>query len=434
MRPTHALRVAVFVVAALLAAPAAADADELLDTITHDAAKRTVTVGTAPLTAGTRYVLEATGTKDSKSTESGFGFRYDALYCYGGIGFDHEECVRSGPSDHGHHDSGFRVAIEGAAATAFRAIDGFGGPVVDYDPNHSYTVPFTAPSSGRLAVGDDYAFGVCGPGSGCVNQTTGSYTVKIFGPAAAQPPPSATATPGGGGGDGTPTPCAAASVLRGRVCADKLIQFGVPAGYDAPSFGKPITITSADIPPQTTKVLLELGIDDPEIQRIVVTMMVRQRAKRRQDELEGCILMGQLIKDYGRGIDGGRIGAYLGGKNGALFHGCTKFLVGEYEAGRGRSAHIAADGCDIYFVPLFPKGKPINKRRRAQQLRLAPKVLTGSCTATRNTFSGTLGAQGKARTVNRLFDGRMRTAVASIAPKGAKVRSGSHLAVKWSVP
>jgi hypothetical protein len=360
------------------------------------------------------------------STQSGFGYRYDAVYCYEGIGFDHPECAHTGPSDHSSHSSGFRVGIDGAAA--YGAIDSFGNGIVDYDPNHSYSVAFIAPSSGKLAVGDDYAFGACAPGSGCVNSTTGSYTVKIFGPAATSTPPDTTPPAS------TPTACTAAVALISRKCTDLPLQFGPPMVYDAPDFGNPVVISSDDLPPETKKVLLEVGIDDPEIQRIVVTALVRQRAKHLNDQLDGCVVMGLLFRDYSQQVTGARVNDVGGGKLGALLHACTKFLVQEYEAGRGRSAHIAADGCGIYFVPLFPKGKPIDKRRRTRELKRASSILRGSCTATNNTFSVSLQSHGKGNTLNQFFSGRPRTAVTGIAPKGKTVSPGSHLAVRWSLP
>src|SRR5688572_17739980 len=95
-----------FLLALFLLAPAPAHgAEQLLDTLTVDPDSRSVMSGTVTLKQGTRYVIEVTGTMKSTGQE-GFGYLYDALYCYAGVNFDHEECEdeRRDPNNKTHRN------------------------------------------------------------------------------------------------------------------------------------------------------------------------------------------------------------------------------------------------------------------------------------------------------------------------------------------
>lgn len=180
--------------------------------------------------------------------------------------------------------------------------------------------------------------------------------------------------------------------------------------------------------------LLELGIDDPEIQRIVVTTLIRLRNKHLNDALYGCVLLGSNIHDYSHAVTGPNINVVINGKLGTILHACAKIIVGEYEQAPRRRAHVAAAGCEIYFVPLWPKGKRVTDRKRNRALKLGAAALRGGCSTTANTVRVSLSAHGRGRTMNQLLVGRARTAAVSIAPRGKKKTPGSHLTVSWSAP
>ena len=104
------LAVGAVLVPAAQGRPQAASADVLLETITVDPGAPTLPPpGKVTLTKGTRYTLEVSGT-DSVVGPQGFGYNYDALYCYGGIGFDHPECQ---PPTHSSDE--LQIGITGCA-------------------------------------------------------------------------------------------------------------------------------------------------------------------------------------------------------------------------------------------------------------------------------------------------------------------------------
>src|SRR3712207_3541931 len=107
----------------LLAPATAGAAEQLLDTITVEPASTSLAKGTYPLKKGQRYVIEVTGMMDSVNTDGGYGYRYDALYCVSGIGFDHEECEdeRRDPKNRTLRNHNFGIGTAGV----WRRIDQF---------------------------------------------------------------------------------------------------------------------------------------------------------------------------------------------------------------------------------------------------------------------------------------------------------------------
>ena len=181
----RSLAAAAAVALSLLAPATAGAAEQLLETLTVDPDSRSVMSGTVTLKKGTRYVIEVTGTMQSTGN-GGFGYKFDALYCYAGVGFDHEECEdeRRDPANQTQRQSNWWLSA--GPGEDWRLPDQFtttskpvgDTPVVAYDANHAYSMGFYPPADGPIkAVGDYGRF----PDPNEQNTTTGSFTVKVFG-------------------------------------------------------------------------------------------------------------------------------------------------------------------------------------------------------------------------------------------------------------
>ena len=177
-----------------------------LDTLTVDPAATSPTTGHVTLHPGTRYTMNISGTFQEVGRE-GYGFQYDAMYCYAGVGFDASagpQCQHTGNNDHSNRGGDFGVRVGNVTG----APDDFGSastPAPDqagevpYDPSHSYTFSFFAPQTGKLQAGGPFAFKPC-PTCG-TKISGGPIVIKIFGP-------------GPSGGGGPPTTCAAPRAFR----------------------------------------------------------------------------------------------------------------------------------------------------------------------------------------------------------------------------
>jgi hypothetical protein len=165
---------------------AGAAGETLIDTITIDATADSTKTGTVTLKRGTRYRLEVTGTM----TVSG-PLLYDAVYCYGertgGTQCDppRRDCCIDGPglsvrtSTAGGH---VRIDCNQDAPDTCSNATG-------YQASHIYSVNFHPNNDGKLTAIVRNATSACDPAE-CGETTTGSFTIKIYGPGPA------------GGGDG----------------------------------------------------------------------------------------------------------------------------------------------------------------------------------------------------------------------------------------
>ena len=225
MRARRAVAAAVVGVLALWLAPSASAANELLETVTVDAAATTVTRGAVQLNKGTKYELHVSGTF---TLANGYGQSYDedALYCYGDSGFDTPQCTPT--------PQRFGDFFIGSGSSSLQNIDAYqapggGGTPLGYSISHTYIVDFYPPADGPLTAGGYLAKYGC---NGCTTSISGTITIEIYGPSA--PPPSPPPPPSGASFTFPTVFCAGtASDLTGqtaplarRLCATrKLVTF-----------------------------------------------------------------------------------------------------------------------------------------------------------------------------------------------------------------
>jgi hypothetical protein len=438
--------------ALVLPAPAIA-AEELLDTITVPANSSTVIAGKYQLKAGTRYVIEVSGTEDSVNTNGGYGYRYDALYCVSGIGFDHEECEdeRRDPHNRTLRASDFQLS-SGSLTNDWRLADQFlttskpvgGQAAVDYDPNHSYTLGFYPPADGPIKAQTYYA--ATGGCPNCTNSTTGTFTVKVFGQPATTPPPNPTPTPtpAPGSGPDEPTCASAAAVIAhasqsGLPCGGTCMackKFGTTSVGKAPDPNKPVDVGGVTIDPDAREILFEAGITDAKSQQLIAALIVQARANRLRDQFWGCLHIGTLAPDPQQYP--GDYSAKNPQKLSAMVVACSKLIADEAgkEAASSKPVAIAsqAKGCRLLFFPIYTKKDRRSAKRRRQIAKAAQRTLDGGCDSSGSALTFRLKSKRKSMPIYKITNRKLSARLARVAPKGTPTPANAKLYVRWRKP
>jgi hypothetical protein len=420
-------------VLAVLAAPACASAaDGLLETITVDPASTTLTKGTVTLKSGTRYSLEVTGTQSVKGPE-GFGFQYDALYCFAGIGFDHPEC--SPPS---RGDGELMVTVGSEHPDAVDRFQSFAPhdrtKDLPYDPNHSYSMAFFAPQTGVLTAGGSDAWTQCKAAPNpCQDSVSGSFTIKIFGPA----------TSGGGGttGGGTGGGGACESSVFARVakaCGTADLPFGTAALLPVPEPENYVDISSGKLPAKTKEVDVGIDMTDAEIDKLVSILAL---AKRTQYERRDKALKDMLGACMLYGLAGGTITTSLDymsykkderidiGSLGATGVACVIYMQRHPEA-LGSRALSAKAGCRPQLLTVWKPGVKPSRRTLKQAQAAFASSATPSCTARHGHLALKLKAR-KGQTLNGLL-GKHAVATVTRKVKGtADDGPNARMSISW---
>lgn len=432
---------------ALLLAPAnARAAEQLLDTITVPANSSTIVQGTYQLKAGTRYVLEVSGTMKSTNTDGGYGHGYDALYCYEEYVVQSTSCAdaRKDPSNRTlrAHD----VHYSTGAAEDWRLPDQFTStskpatdtPAVDYDPNHTYVVGFYPPVSGPIKARTYYAYtGGC---PGCTNSTTGSFTVKIYGEPPAGTTPAPSPTPAPGASQPPPVACASASQLiaRAAACDETCIackKFGTTALLPVPKPNMPIDVGGVTISPEAKQILFEAGIEDAETQNLIATLIIQAKAQRLRDQFWGCLYIGNLAPDpYQQPWDHSPKNPV---KFPAMIQACSKLIAKEAEKeAAGKPVAVASQaGCKMLFFPIYRNRKESRSPMRRKQINSAARrSLDGGCAVQGGKMSFRVGSRRKGVPLYRLTGRKPGARLVRVARKGTPTPAGSKLYVRWRNP
>lgn len=418
---------------ALSAVPARA-ADEPLDTITVEAAGTSVVTGKVTLKAGTRYVIEVAGTMQSTGPE-GYGYQYDALYCYAGVKFDHEECEdeRRDPNNRTQRNANFVIGAGGGSGPKddWRISDQFtttskppsDTPAVGYDANHVYTVAFYPPADGPIRGAGSFALNPCPT---CQNTTTGSFTIKIFATATAAPAPSPSPTT-------TPKPaCAASSHFAVMsICNSclKCYDIGDFILQNVPPPGTPIDM-SVKLSDRVRQLFLDAGIEDADTQKIIATIIVRAKARALVDRLEGCLVFGGLERSDST------VWTNQSPKKSTLELACAKFVAdqAEREAGRPLGRAAAKSGCQVYFYPAYARNKRPSAKRRRQIGKAAQKAFNGGCAQQGGKLTLAIKSARKGVGLAKLTGGSVSTKIVRVAKPGAVVGPKGRLYGKWRLP
>ncbi len=411
-------------VALLLALPVSAHAaDGLLETITVDPAATTLTQGKVTLKEGTRYSLEVTGTQSVVGKE-GFGFRYDALWCYEGVGFDHPEC--SSPT---RGDGEFMVAV---GSDHPDAVDRFQSTAphdrtrdLAYDPNHSYSMGFFPPQTGVLTAGGSDAWSQCKAAPHpCEDTVSGSFTIKIFGPAS-----SGGGGTGGGGGGGGGGACDSSAFARvAKVCGTADLPFGTAAVLPAPAPGAATDISSGALPAGAKGVAVDVDFTDADVDRfIAILTFAKQQSFKRRSKLLNTLLGGCYFMTAGAAtaVPGNLIVA----AGGAIAVGCLEYIDRHHLL--DARVRTSAAGCRNSVVPVWRSGSHPSKRARRLALAAFKATAATSCKA-RSGHGFTIKVAARGKTSIKTIVGKHATAVVERRPHAGKSDGPNpRMTVSW---
>jgi hypothetical protein len=264
-------------IATTLALPASASA-ALLDTLRVDSAATSATKGDVTLVKGRTYTLRVSGTF-SEVASNGTGHRYDALFCTTGLGAAQNDCT-----DHPRAQN-FRVTT---GDNAFKDIDLFGGPLQDYETDHTYVVRFSPPATGVLRAGTARAYRPC---PSCAERSSGSITVQVHGTRRA------TSTGGGGDGGGKVTsrkPSCRSNLRATLAASNPYCPFGVLGILPAPRRGVAANVGSAPLPDSTRRLNLVVDLQDPDGEGFFdeYVAFVIKPTNPAEGQVDGCLVAG----------------------------------------------------------------------------------------------------------------------------------------------
>jgi hypothetical protein len=432
-----------FLLALMLAAPAnAGAAAELLDTLTVDPDSRSVMSGTVTLKKGTRYVIEVTGTMKSTGME-GRGYLFDALYCYAGVNFDHEECEdeRRDPNNKAHRNHNWWISA--GPGDDWRLADQFtttgkplqDTPVVAYDPNHAYSTGFYPPADGPIkAVGYYGRF----PDPNEQNDTSGSFTIKVFGEAATpspSPSPSATPSPSASPSPSpspTPSPCASAADRLARAAQAGCKDLGATWIMGFPEAMQATDIGGVKIPPDVKQIFLDAGITDAKDQQLIASIIIKAKHRKLLEDFYGCLAFGGLLPPSGRVFGSG--GPPDPGRPGALRLACSKIVAEAAGAAGTPLALSSAAGCKVFFYPLYTKAQKRSAKKRKRVKAAVKKAFAGGCAISDNNINLTMRSKQKGVPLAALTGRTLGARLSRTAGKGGASSPNSKLLIRWRKP
>ena len=111
----------------------------------------------------------------------------------------------------------------------------------------------------------------------------------------------------------------------------------------------------------------------------------------------------------------------------ALTEACRRLLIKNTSSGRA-SAHAAANGCEAVFVPAFPKGEKVTKRKRKRAVAAARRQLDVSCSRRPGRLSTSIRAR-HGKKLREVTSPRLRTFVGRRLTQGSV--EGQQLGVRW---
>jgi hypothetical protein len=407
----------------VLALPAAARAGPI-ETLTVDPGKASETTGTVRLDAGKRYTLKVSGTFSVVGPE-GYGFSYDALYCFAGVGFDHPECEHSGQSgDHAHRGGEFEIGI--STELRFAEIDQFavkGAPYTaadagkPYDPGHAYTVVFYPPKTGFLKAGGYATYNDC---SSCRSTWSGGpVTIEISGPSGG--------TGSGGGGSGG-VDCAMPARFA-FAAASKPCAFGAVASAPLGPPDKPSDVSSADLHPATRELAVIFDYAGGVADHVFFATLLHAHT-RIKDLFDGCLVMGGV--DPGDFIDTVyHEDPVARGVGSACLLMVAAIIRHAERQGAGRAA--AAGGCRVTYMPVWKAGSHPSRKTRRRARRLLRSRARASCaTLSPTRMTAKISARGTG-TLNRTIGRRATAAAGRLVPKGATDKPNGRLQYSWGI-
>jgi hypothetical protein len=290
------------------------------------------------------------------------------------------------------------------------------------DPPKKGTFSFTMSGSGLTFTGDwAYDSGGCGSSCGWNGECIEGACLKNDDPP--PPPPDPDPDPGC-------TPRGASAFAAIVYCP---FSYGEPEPMPAPAPGKTADITPENLPRETWQLILEILQEeqDQEATDLAAAIAAKLKEPGAKETYAGCLTFADAV-EIGR-EETVSYGDHENTRDAVLSKACGEFLLRQKFTANNRrsSARTAADGCAAVFVPAFPRGTKVTRKRRARARDAARRQLRLSC---RTTSAGVLKVAVKARrqnaTLNRLLGRRVRSRVARLARRGT-TPSGKRLGVRW---
>jgi hypothetical protein len=289
------------------------------------------------------------------------------------------------------------------------------------DPPKKGTFTFTMSGSGLTFTGDwAYDSGGCGSSCGWNGECIEGPCLENDDP----PPPSPEPDPEPGC-----TPRGASAFVAITYCP---FRYGEAQPVPAPAPGKTADINPANLPAETWQLILEILQEeqDREATDLAAAIAIKLKEPGAKETYTGCLTFADAL-DIAR-EDTVSYGDHENTRDAALSKACGEFLLRQkFTANRRSSARSAATGCSAVYVPAFPKGTKVTKKRRARARDAAGRQLRLSC---RKTSAGVMTIAVKARrrnaTLNRLLGKRVRSRVARLPRPGTKP-AGKRLGVRW---
>jgi hypothetical protein len=282
------------------------------------------------------------------------------------------------------------------------------------DPPKNGTFKFTMSGDGLSFTGEwHYDTGGCGSACGWNGTCTDGPCLKNDDPPPAQPPACGSA---------------AEAFAAAKMCDLGKLPFGSEVSTPAPRRGDTVNISPKPTPASAEEVLAairELLLEQERAEILVAINLAGGGetdlgGRDLTDALDGCVLMGE-------GILGGKAVVQRESRF-ALLRACARLVLNEATR-RAPSGTTAADGCNAVFVPAFPRGRKVTKRKRKRAVATMREWIAVSCKQRRvGKLSFSIRARGKGVTVPDVTGRRLGVKVARRVPKGAP---DQRLGVRW---
>ena len=299
----------------------------------------------------------------------------------------------------------------GSSGTISGKVDGRVNKGTWKQPNSSGTFIFTMSGSGLTFTGDwAYDQGGCGSSCGWNGECIKGPCKENDDPAPAEPPL-----------------CGAASFLAAdpprEPCHLGSLPFGSEVGVPAPSRGATVDISPKPMRANAVEVLTairELLAEEEEAEIIASVAVAFEFGVRTSEDFKGCVMFGEAVVLGGTPSVGSE-------QRSALLRACLRLV--KDEATRIVQGSTAAAGCKALFVPVFPKGQKVTKRKRKRAVAAARQRLATSCKQRRvGRLSLSVRARGKDATLAHVTGRRLGVRVARRVPRGAPQQ---RLGVRW---
>ena len=284
------------------------------------------------------------------------------------------------------------------------------------DPPKKGTFRFTMGASGLSFTGEwEYEEGGCGAACGWNGTCVAGPCLENDDPPPSEPPP----------GDAY-APCTGSEARAfAAVNCKKGLPFGSKVSVKAPGEKSPVEVSPKETPATAEDLFLairELVLEEEKNEIIASIQLDLKQDPALGEAFRGCMVFGALLT-----IDEDFHITNSAESSLALLKACRRLLIKNTSGGRA-GARVTADGCEAVFVPAFPRGEKVTKRKRRRAVAAARRQLAVSCTNRPGRLSVSIHAR-HGKKLRKIAQPRLRTFV------GRRLIQGSvdeqRLGVRW---